>query len=283
MARPAETDVCVVGSGASGAVVAAELAALGHSVVILEGGPETDRRNIPTVREDWELRLRAYYPRQGRVPGVSYGDSCDPTYRVSRFRGVGGSTMHYEGFSTRLHPGDLRRESELGVGADWPLQYAELAACYDRVESMLGLSGTLDNPFDAPRGPYPNPPLAMSCAVQQMKAGCDALGLHAAHAPVAIISRPRDDRHACNFCGGCWTGCYMGAISNVSRTYLPVARRHGAELRVGCTATRLVPDANGRRIEGVEYLDQAGGGAAARPPPPGGGGAPPQKKPPPGG
>ena len=251
-------DVCVVGSGASGSVVAATLAAAGRRVVVLESGLPTRPERIPTIRDDWEHHLFDFFPRGDGSGRLAYATDNEPGFRVSRFKGVGGSTMHFEGFYIRVHPGDLRRHTELGLAADWPVSYDTLAPFYDRVETRLGVSGRLDNPFDPPRSPYPNPAIAMSCAVQRMKAGCDTLGLHAAHAPVAIISRPDGDRGACNFCGGCWTGCLHGAISNAAQTYLVDARAAGAELRTRASATRLVLDRSGRRVAGVEYLDGNG-------------------------
>ncbi len=251
-------DTCVVGSGASGSVVAATLAAAGQSVVILESGRPTRPSHIPTIRDDWEQHLRDFFPPSNGADRVHYDADCDPRFRVSRFKGVGGSTMHYEGFYPRMHPGDLKRRSQLGMAADWPLDYDELAPYYDRVESRLGVSGALDNPFEPPRPPYPNPPIAMSCAVQRAKAGCDRLGLHAAHAPVAILSRADGARGPCNFCGGCWFGCMHGAISNAQQTYLADAASHGAELRIASSAVRILLARDGRRVTGVEYLDADG-------------------------
>ncbi|GJL83983.1 MAG: hypothetical protein DHS20C01_36170 [marine bacterium B5-7] len=259
-----EVDICVVGSGASGSVIAAELARIGYSVVILESGQALHREAIPTAKPDWEHRTSDFYrsgqtdPSFGQKDPVVYGPTGDRRFRVSRFRGVGGSTMHYEGFYTRIHPGDIHRRRDTGMGADWPIKYAELTPHYDRVEKMLGVSGALDNRFEPERPAYPNPAIAMSCAVKQVKVGCDRLGLNAAHAPLAIISRPAPGRGSCNFCGACWFGCMQGAISNASQTYIPVAVRHGARLVTGATVSRVTVDRRGRRADGVEYLDDNG-------------------------
>ena len=258
MSRPADVDVCVVGSGAGGSVAAAELAAAGYSVVILEAGVPTRPDLIPTAREDWEHHLFEFFDRASGGDRVTYGPRTPRNFRISRFKGVGGSTMHYEGFYTRMHPGDLSRASEIGLGADWPLTYDDLAPYYDRVEARLGVSGEPDNPFEPPRKPFPNRAVPMSCAVQTMKAGCDRLGLHAAHASMAIITREAGERRPCNYCGGCWFGCMPGAISNAAETYLPDALARGAELRQQSTAVRIVTEPSGRRVAGVEYLDAGG-------------------------
>lgn len=52
---------------------------------------------------------------------------------------VGGATVHYSGFTYRLHPDDLKRRSILGevsgaTLADWPITWEDLLPCYERME-----------------------------------------------------------------------------------------------------------------------------------------------------
>jgi len=250
-------DICIVGSGASGGVLARELALKKRSVVVLEVGPRTSRANIATYRTDWELRHADFLPEDKARDRTTLGAGSGNFY-LMRFKGVGGSTMHYEGCSQRMHARDWRRRSEYGVGVDWPLRYEDLAPHYDRVEQMLGLSGTLDNPFDPPRPPYPNPPIAMSCATKKLAAAAEKLGLHPMHAPLAILSRPRPGRDQCNFCGSCIYGCLHAAISNMSETYLPEAESNGTRILEHCMATRVRLKPDGKTVDGVEFLDAEG-------------------------
>jgi choline dehydrogenase-like flavoprotein len=57
-----EADVCVVGSGSGGGVVAGELAAAGRHVVVLEAGPHLEGAELPT---DETTALRTMYWRAG--------------------------------------------------------------------------------------------------------------------------------------------------------------------------------------------------------------------------
>jgi len=254
---PDAVDVCIVGCGAGGGVLARELAERKLSVLVLDAGPWVRREDIPTSRFDWELHLEDFHPSDERRDRITLAPDSDP-FSIARFKGIGGSTMRWEGFSTRMHPGDLRRKTICGVAADWPLEYAELEPHYDRVEKILGVAGTLDSRFDPPRGPYPNPPIEFSCAVQRVKAGCDELGLNTAHAPMAILTRPTETRMPCNSCGACWCGCFMGALSNMGQTYVPLAQKAGAEIRAGCAVARIVMERSGKRARGVEYFDAKG-------------------------
>ena len=215
-----DVDVCIVGAGAGGSALAHGLARGGLSVLVLDVGERPDRSTIPMARPDWELHKRRFTPGDAARDRVVYAPGSDPGFTIRRFKGLGGSTMHFEGFVPRHHPHDWQRKTRLGIGADWPIGQADLAPDLARVETALGVSGAMDNPFEPPRPPYPNPAIGMSCAVQRLAAGARSLGLHPAHAPLAILSRPAPGRAACNYCGGCWHGCMRGAISNASQAHL---------------------------------------------------------------
>lgn len=259
-AIPATLDpvaLCIVGAGAGGGVLARELALRGRSVATLEVGGRALRGNVDTYRPDWELRGEHFLPSNKPRDRITLGDDSDPFHLV-RFKGVGGSTMHYEGLSQRMHPEYLHRASEYGVGADWPVGYPELEPFYDRVEARLGISGALDDPFAPPRRAFPNPALAPSCATKRLSVAAKALGLHPAHAPLAILSRPRGTQGECNFCGSCSFGCLHGAISNMSETYLVDAEAAGAKILTGCMASRVRLKPDGRHVSGVEFFDEDG-------------------------
>ena len=81
MALP-ETDICIVGSGASGGVLARELSLQGLSVVVLEVGPWLDRSRIPTDSAQWELRTQQYFyaddsAEQQDADGRCQRNACD--------------------------------------------------------------------------------------------------------------------------------------------------------------------------------------------------------------
>ena len=105
-------DACVVGAGPAGGLVAERLAARGHDVVVLEAGPRFDDA-------DRERRMeRSIRPAHGpdsvwemggeRDAYESTGDRHYPL-NAARVKGVGGSTLHWQGMVMRYHESDFER------------------------------------------------------------------------------------------------------------------------------------------------------------------------------
>ncbi len=254
-------DAVVIGTGAGGAPLLAELARAGLRVVALEAGrnwnPEDFAADEIAAAEIYWLgeRLSA-----GEMP-QAFGANNSGT-------GVGGSTLHWGAYAPRADARDLRIRSELGVGEDWPLDYEELLPYYRSVEASIGVSGPADYPWDPARR-YPLPPVPLNAPAQMMQAGCAALGVRSAVAPVAVVSRDLaapggSVRQGCIACGYCHQGCRIGAKTSMDVTYLPEAVAAGAEIRPGCLAHDVERDASGRitavvyRRDGVDHRQRCG-------------------------
>ncbi len=65
-------------------------------------------------------------------------------------------------------------------------------------------------------------------------------------------------REACIYDGWCHVGCPIGALANPLVTYLGEARKAGAEVRALSTVTRVLTNAQGTKVTGVEYFDSKG-------------------------
>ncbi|MBL0214550.1 MAG: GMC family oxidoreductase N-terminal domain-containing protein [Myxococcales bacterium] len=106
-----DCDVVIVGSGAGGAPVAAELAEAGFDVVVLEEGSYYQTRDFTA---DASAAVRQLYRDGGAT--MAFGD---PPVLYQEGRAVGGSTVINGGMSWRTPAHILDRwRKEAGLGAD---------------------------------------------------------------------------------------------------------------------------------------------------------------------
>ena len=155
-----KTDVVIVGVGAAGGILAAELGKAGMKVIGLERGPRLATEDF-TAHD--ELR---FFQRQDLRPNVKRqpitwrpnADTRADTLPVLNYGNqAGGGSVHYGAVSWRFHEDDFRARSHTieryGASAipqdsslaDWPLSYADLEPYYDRAKYELGVSGKAGN------------------------------------------------------------------------------------------------------------------------------------------
>lgn len=259
-------DFIVIGAGASGGIMAKELATAGFRVVVLEQGPYLRERDFKhdelgtfyrnALTNDPRRQPTTFRKRESEKatsrPAVIYG------------RMVGGGTAHFTANYWRFHEIDFIERSKLGsipgTGFDdWPIRYADLEPYYTKAEEELGVSGHAGaSPFDPPRSkPYPLPPLPIKSSGVIFERAARKLGLHPFPAPMAILSQPYRGRSACVHCGFCECfGCEVRAKSSTLATVIPVAERTGkCEIRANCYVRKIELDKAGR-ASGVIYFDE---------------------------
>ncbi|MFB6102885.1 MAG: FAD-dependent oxidoreductase, partial [Haloplanus sp.] len=101
-------DVCVVGAGPAGAIVAARLAEAGHDVVVLDAGPRFDPDDR-TAQLDAHLRpgIEGLWDMGGERDAYTASGPRDYPLNAARVKGIGGSTLHWQGMVMRLHERDF--------------------------------------------------------------------------------------------------------------------------------------------------------------------------------
>ncbi len=141
-----ETEILIVGSGAIGSRMAAELAEAGRHVTILEaGGPRSlDKLYSSTI---WGRRIHD-------TPRTSL-DGNDPLHSLSFNIGTqrGGTALHHYAIWLRMMPDDFKVASLYGKGLDWPIEYSDLQPYYDKVQDEVGISGDASVETWRPRVP----------------------------------------------------------------------------------------------------------------------------------
>ena len=251
--RPSdEVDYCIVGVGAAGGVLLQRLARAGFNVLGLEAGPFWD------TERDWvsdEAGSHKLYWTDPRVTGGS-----DPLALGANNcgKGVGGGSVHWAAFTPRLHPSDFEVYTRDGVGADWPITYADILPYYEQLELEMPVAGPAHYPWGHPHG-YAYGPHPMGGVGNALIKGCSALGIPVSiGGPVAILSGSRADRPHCIYRGFCIQGCKVGAKASTLVTHVPDAIQSGAEIRPYSMASCIEYNAHTGRVTGVHYFDRDG-------------------------
>lgn len=256
-----DSDVVIVGAGASGAAAAWRLARAGLRVTCLEQGGWVRPDDIPSLRPDWEIaRQTTHHPNPNlrRAPSDYPVDDSEAAIKPFLYNAVGGSTILWGAHFPRLRPSDFRVRTLDGVADDWPIAYEDLAPFYEENDAVMGVSGLAGDPGNPPRGPRQMPPVPPGTAGARMAAAFDRLGWHWWPCDVAINTQAYGEgRQGCNNCGPCDLGCPRGARSSTDITYWPQALRAGVRLITGARVFEVETDAQGRAI-GVAYYDEGG-------------------------
>jgi aryl-alcohol dehydrogenase-like predicted oxidoreductase/choline dehydrogenase-like flavoprotein len=115
-----KANVCIVGAGAAGILLATQLASRGLRVLLLEGGGL-----------DLEARSQELY--QTQLSGLPYAGAME-----GRFRTYGGSTTRWGGQILELEEFDFEPREHVN-GSGWPFPKKELLPYYERALEFEGL------------------------------------------------------------------------------------------------------------------------------------------------
>jgi choline dehydrogenase-like flavoprotein len=207
----------IVGSGAGGATMAAELAEAGVDVVVLEEGGyhPTESFTAETGRA-----LRTLYRDGGG--GMAIGR---PSVLYAEGRCVGGSTVVNGGMSWRTPARVLARWAQQeGIQA---ISENDLDPYFARAESGLSAG--------------PQDPETIGRDSELFKAGADAMGWN-------VVPNRRNQLH-CAGTNSCNSGCPTGAKRSMLVTSVPRALSLGARLFADCRVDRVIRPA--RTVTGV--------------------------------
>jgi len=216
----------VIGAGAGGAVVAAELAEGGASVVVLEQGPRHDADRFSARPLEMLSRL---YRDGGQTTTLGM-----PPIVLPLGRGIGGTTLVNSGTCFRTPAHVLARWRD-EFGLDALADAATLDPCFARVEQALSIAEV-------------TPELAgRNAAVAQR--GAQALGW--SHGFL------RRNARGCVGSGVCAFGCPTSAKQHVGITYVPRAEAAGAQVVTGADVRHVLVERG--RARGVEARLASGG------------------------
>ncbi len=252
------TDVCVIGAGPAGGLIANRLAET-HEVVVLDAGPRFDSASRLT-RQERALRPAFGQPDVWDMGGQrdAHSASGEREYPLNhaRVKGIGGSTLHWQGMVMRLHEADFNSASQRGVGVDWPIDYEELRPHYAAAERELGVAGAADNPYGPSREePYPMTAFEPSYSDSLFAEACEELEIDMHSVPNARNSEAYDDRAACAGYGTCQPVCPSGAKYDAT-VHIDRAESRGATVISSAPVQRLEHDDS--RVTAARYVTPDG-------------------------
>ena len=243
--------VVVIGSGAGGGTLGAELALKGVDTVILEAGSRHETEDFDN--DEWPMFSKISWLDKRTTSG---------TWRVAKdfaglpawiVKGVGGSTVHWAGASLRFQEHEWKALTTYGEvkGAsllDWPIDAQEMAPWYSKAEDRMGVTRTNGIPG-----------LPGNNNFKVMKAGADKLGYKECHTGrMAINSQERDGRGACQQIGFCFQGCKSEAKWSTLVAEIPKGEDTGKlEVRPNSQVLKIEHDSSGK-VTGVVYADKDG-------------------------
>jgi choline dehydrogenase-like flavoprotein len=244
-----EYDVCIIGSGAGGALVAARLHEEGREVLLIDEGKWVEPRNYP-VRDDLALsqlfRDSGLQPALPDIPHIPQRSGLS-FMTVLQARLFGGGPA----INNAIHlPITQRRWSIWRNTYDFPVEWADLATALAQVEKDLGVGtpGTIEM-----RKAIGDRSLAV-------EAGAKSLGWIVGDLPVAA--------HDCIGCGGCNAGCRFGLktgglhntrAADRPRSYLQKAYDAKVAMRPELRAIRFVTTLGSRKVASLTCQDLSSG------------------------
>ncbi len=275
--RVEQAEVCIVGTGAAGGILAYRLVQAGHDVLSLEQGaairddyftngiaPEDDEHFGIAPNQPWPVPPPdGYYHDNARANRLyaradttSTSPDSEAVFKNRQIFRLNGKQNLWGGVSLRMSRRDFRARDHGDGDLNWPIGYDDLAPYYAAVEQLIGVCGTCEGLADLPDGeflpPMPlRPPDRLLLAAVPYVRGAT---IRAIPNRKAVEVRP-DRVNVCQACGSCVHGCRSGSVYKFSSRLLPdIVHRSNYRIRHECKVVRLRRAADSNRIEAAECL-----------------------------
>jgi choline dehydrogenase-like flavoprotein len=290
-------DVIVVGSGACGGMAAFQLATAGVKVLLLEAGRMIDpAHEYRTTEWPYASLRRGRLPADEHALGAAEYNTIDRPYGSAgrfekyrtllsysgnqftntwvvdekehpltgtpyafvRARVLGGRTNFWGRVALRMSDYDFKAASRDGFGDDWPISYADVAPYYDKVDRLLGISGTRENIPQLPDSLFQRSH-RLNCGEQILKAAIAKMGRHLIPGRAGVTTdglAHNKYRHRCAGRGRCGRGCNLNAAMHSPTALIFPARDTGhLTVRANSTVSEVLLDAETNRASGVRVID----------------------------
>jgi choline dehydrogenase-like flavoprotein len=290
-------DVIVVGSGAAGGMAAFQLATAGAKVLLLEAGRLIDpSREYRTMEWPFASPRRGRVPPDEFVLGAAEYNMIDRPYGTAqrfekyrklqsysantftrnwlvnekehpttgtryawvRARVLGGKTNLWGRVALRMSDYDFKAASRDGFGDDWPISYADISPYYDKVDTLLGISGTKENLPQLPDSLFQRG-LKLNCGEMILKRAIAKMGRHLipGRAGVTTEGVANKYRTRCMGRGRCGRGCDLQAPMHSPTALIWPARDTGnLTIRPNSVVAEVLVDRSSNKASGVRVIDR---------------------------
>jgi len=289
-------DAIVVGSGAAGGMAAYILAMNGVKVLMLEAGRMIDEKTEYRTME-WpyaSMRRHRLPPGERPIPIAEYNFLDRPygtnkrfenatkvlSYSANKFtrnwvvderqhpftgtpyawvrsRVLGGKTNFWGRGALRYGPLQFDAASRDGFDVDWPIRYDDVKPYYDKVDVLLGCSGTKEGLDQVPDGVFQRP-YKLNCVEVAFKRAIARMGRHyiQGRAGVTTDGVLNKYRARCAGRGRCGRGCNIGAAFHSPTALVYPARDSGnLTIRPYSIVSEVLVDPATNKATGVRVID----------------------------
>jgi choline dehydrogenase-like flavoprotein len=290
-------DVIVVGSGAAGGMAAFELTMAGIKVLLLEAGRMIDTKaEYRTMEWPYASMRRTRLPPGERPIAVAEYNFLDRPYasnpsladnaKVTSYAGntftrnwvvnekehpttgtayagvrarvLGGRTNFWGRGALRYGPLQFKAASRDGFDVDWPISYDDVKPYYDKVDRLLGCSGTNEGLVQVPDGVFQRPS-KLNCVEVAFKRSIAKMGRHLIPGRAGVTTDGvlnNKYRMPCRGRGRCGRGCNLQSSFHSPTALIYPARDSGnLTIRPYSIVSEVLVDAASKRATGVRVID----------------------------
>jgi glucoside 3-dehydrogenase (cytochrome c) catalytic subunit len=299
-------DAIVVGSGAAGGMAAYVLSKHGMKVLLLEAGKQIDTtKELKSTEWPYEHPRRGSMPPDSvaltlneytiRKPPYAQGMKANHVYSYVqgwggsdysknivvdekdnpftgtnyawvRARCLGGKTNIWGRLALRLSDYDFKAATRDGYGDDWPIEYRDLEPYYDRVDTLLGISGVKENLEHLPDSIFQRP-IRLNEAEVHLRQTLSAMGRtltpYRAGVTTDGLKHNTKYRMRCFGRGACARragGCDIhAAFDSPTGLIYPAYDGGNLTIRTNATVSEVLVDNDTGKAKGVAFIDTATG------------------------